>query len=184
MKKIFVLICVLISGYTFSQVSIGKNTVDGKGIIDFGTDDNKGIILPVADISDTNLTYTDGTFLMDKNDLIVKVRQNGAWLSLSDPGSLTVQQDESNNAITTAAVINISNEVGDGVIIGDIDVNGKPISGAQGVLILEASDKALILPKVSSPHTKIKSPVAGTMCYDTDSDALAIFDGKVWNYWK
>lgn len=184
MKKIIILIGILVSGFAFSQVSIGKTTVDGNGILDFGTDGNKGIILPIADISDTSLTYTDGTILMDKNDFIVKVRQDGDWLLLSDAGSLTVQLNDTNNPITTAAVINTSDEISDGVIIGDVDANGKPISGAKGILVLEAADKALILPKVANPHTSIKSPVAGTICYDTTSDSLAVFDGKVWNYWK
>lgn len=184
MKKIIILTGILISGFTFSQVSIGKESVDGKGILDFGTDGNKGIILPIVDITDPSQIYTDGTILMDKDDLTVKVRQDGNWLLLSDPGSLQEQVDENNIPITTAAVINTSGEIGNGVIIGDVDTSGNPVSGAQGVLVLEATDKALILPKVANPHIEIKSPVAGTICYDTASDSLAVFDGKVWNYWK
>lgn len=184
MKKVIILTGFLMCGIAFSQVAIGKQSVDGRGILDFGSDGDRGIILPIADISDASMTYVDGTILMDKTDKIVKVQQDGTWLLLSDEGSFDVQKDAGDNDITTAAVLNISEETGEGVIIGDVDANGNTPSGAQGVLVFEATDKALILPKVENPHTTIQSPVAGTICYDTVSNSLAVFDGKVWNYWK
>ena len=42
----------------------------------------------------------------------------------------------------------------------------------------------MILPKVNQPEINVKSPYPGMICYDTASKTVAIFDGKVWNYWK
>ena len=171
---------MLITCIASAQVAIGKESIENKGILDFGNDNNKGIILPIAEISQTH-SYTNGSMLMDKNDLKIKVFQDNGWLELSEQGSIAVQYDEDNNALSTAAVINESEETGEGVVMGE---TGSNVNTASGVLVLEANDKALILPKVASPHLSIKSPVAGTLCYDTDSDSLAVFDGKVWNYWN
>lgn len=185
MNRIFIITAIFVFGSTHAQIAVGKDTVDGNGILDFGNANNLGIILPIVDASPHNQAYADGTVLMDKNDLIVKVYQNGDWLALSDQGSLDIQLDPNGDPITTAAILNTSQESGKGVIIGGkIDQNGEVTADASGVLVLEAKDKALILPKVVAPHISIKSPVAGTICYDSESKSLAIFDGKVWNYWK
>ncbi len=180
MKKIFFLIGFLSGACVFSQVAIGKDTVEGTStILDFGTA-NMGIVLPIVDKTITPaVTPSNGTFILDKTSKKVQVYQNGAWLDLSDEGSFAVVKNADNTIeLTTAAQISTSNEVSDGVIIGDTS------STAKGVLVLESTNKAMILPKVANPHLTIKKPVAGTMCYDTVSNSLAIFDGKVWSYWK
>jgi hypothetical protein len=61
---------------------------------------------------------------------------------------------------------------------------GASTSSASGVLVLESTSKALVLPKVANAETGIKSPVVGTMVYDLYSKSLAIFDGAKWNFWK
>ncbi|MGV0924683.1 hypothetical protein [Empedobacter tilapiae] len=176
MKKTLLVILIFFTTNIYAQVSIGKNIVDGNGILDFGTD-NKGILLPVVNVS-SSTSYENGTILMDFTDMKLKVMQNSAWLELSDSGSLLEQKDESNNTITTNRIMNTSQEDGEGVVIG------AETSSAKGVLVLEATDKALILPKVNKPHENILSPAAGTIVYDTESKSLAVFDGIVWSYWK
>ncbi len=176
MKKIIYLSILVFSNYAYSQVAIGKENVEGSGIMDFGNQ-NKGIILPIIEV-DPSGVYSNGTLAVDQTDKKVKVYQNGAWLELSDEGSFDIQLDGSNNPTTTAANINTSGDVGEGVVIGS------ETASVDGVLVLEATDKALILPKVANPHLTILSPVAGTMVYDTYSNSLAVFDGMVWSYWR
>ena len=67
---------------------------------------------------------------------------------------------------------------------GTVAIMGASTSSASGVLVLEATNKALVLPKVANAETEIKSPVAGTMVYDKWSKSLAIFDGVKRNFWK
>lgn len=162
---------ILLSISINAQVGIGKNNIDGiSTIIDFdnSSTNTKGIILPAVTTAPTNLNTSDngGTLIYDLSDSKVKMFQNGTWVSLSETG------DKSKISI------NNSNEVGNGVIIG------AATSQAKGSLILESSNRAIILPKINSPDTSVKSPYPGMICYDTASKTIAIFDGKVWNYWK
>ena len=53
-----------------------------------------------------------------------------------------------------------------------------------GLLVLADTDKAMVLPKVASPHLNIVNPAAGMMVYDTTSKQLAVFNGTVWSFWK
>lgn len=53
-----------------------------------------------------------------------------------------------------------------------------------GILILSDADKAMILPKVASPHLNIINPAAGMMVYDTVNRQLAVYNGTVWSFWK
>ncbi|WP_426480116.1 hypothetical protein [Chryseobacterium sp. R2ACT005] len=45
-------------------------------------------------------------------------------------------------------------------------------------------NKAMILPKIASPHLNIVNPAAGMMVYDTTKKQLAIYNGTVWSFWK
>ena len=170
MKKI--LYTVILCGFTsisLAQVGIGKNTVDGVStILDFENSTTNGIILPAVDFAPTDLNVINngGTFLYDLTDSRVKMYENGTWINLSDAG------------IKTSIISNTSNEIGNGVIIG------AETTSAKGVLVLESDSKAMILPKINQPEVNVKSPYPGMICYDTASKTLAIFDGKVWNYWK
>lgn len=152
----------------FSQVAIGKQMIDGSStVLDFNNvpGNTKGIILPATSGFPT-ASLVNGTFIFDVTDNKIKVYENDAWKSLSDAGN------------SSAVIKNNSTETGKGVIMGD---NKSP---ADGVLVLESQNKAMILPKITTPHLNVKTPYPGMMCYDTASKTLAIFDGSVWNYWK
>ncbi|MDV7699289.1 hypothetical protein N6B72_20405 [Chryseobacterium soli] len=166
MKKI-IIATVIFAGFSCltAQVGMGKASVDGDAILDFPLS-NTGIILPMVDALPTGSAASNGTFLLDKTDLKIKMRENDLWVALSDAGSLT------------GTMPNASAEQGGGVIIGAAS------SSAQGVLVLESASKALVLPKVNDPVTNMKSPIAGTMCYDTVSKTVAVFDGVKWSFWK
>jgi hypothetical protein len=53
-----------------------------------------------------------------------------------------------------------------------------------GILVLADTNKAMVLPKVASPHLKIVNPSPGMMVYDTTKKQLAVFNGAVWSFWK
>ncbi|WP_312824465.1 hypothetical protein [Epilithonimonas sp.] len=180
--KTLILILLAFSINSKAQVAIGKTSVNTNVILDFGQE-NEGIILPV--ITTLPVFPANGTFVMDgrTGQQKVKVFENEVWKDLSDSGSLA-EQTNSGVSTTTATVINSSSEIGSGLVIGNVKANGEATSGATGVLVLEATDKALVLPKVTNPHLNIKSPRAGTICFDQTSKTLAVFDGVVWNYWK
>lgn len=166
MKKIITTITIFCVGMISAQIAIEKTQADGDGLLDFPSNTTKGILLPIVETLPTNAS--PGTLLMDKNDRILKMNVESAWIPLSDPGSVS------------GAVFNTNGEVSgqNRVIMGASTTN------VPGVLVLESSDKALILPKIASPHLNVKNPYPGMICYDTASKTMAVFDGLKWNYWK
>lgn len=166
MKNLIVFIGFLFTNLAYAQVGIGKDTVDGDGILDFAPNTTNGIILPIVETLPNNAAA--GTILMDKNDKTIKIKNNSVWVALSDTGSVN------NATFNTNAEIPGPNRI----------IIGSSATTAPGVLVLESANKALILPKIADPHINVKSPYPGMMCYDTVSKTMAVFDGLKWNYWK
>lgn len=171
-RTFFVFICLLFSIPTvFGQTAIGKDEVEGKDVIlDFKPDDNRGIILSWVTKEDVVTSPVGGTMIFDSADKKVKYYKSGSspgWFDLSiNSGKvdLTIQNEETANYSPT--------------------VIGKDAATATGVLILEADNKAMVLPKSESPHLNIKSPAAGTIAYDKESKMLCVFNGEEWSFWK
>jgi hypothetical protein len=167
-KKISIALILMTFNSFYAQVAIEKETIDGRStILDFNntSTNTKGLILPATQGIPAG-SPANGTFIFDTSDDKVKVYENNAWKSLSDVGN------------SAAVITNGSDEAGNGVVIGTEE------NSADGILVLESTDKAMILPKISSPHLNVKSPYPGMICYDTVSKTFAVFDGTVWNYWK
>lgn len=182
MKKI-IYSTLLISLATFAnaQVSIsGKQSVEGDAtLLDFNSplsaDTNSttnnnvlGIILPAVENESVVTSPSNGTFIYDHDAKTVKMFEADGWVSLSGEGN------NSKIVVNTSDDLNANH----GAIIGS------KTSDAKGVLVLESSDKAIILPRIANPDTAVKNPYPGLMCYDTVSKSLVVFDGTLWNYWK
>ncbi len=165
MRNLLSGVLVILGTVLSAQIAIDKSTVDGDGLLDFAAGTTKGIILP-------SITSTpgvvEGTIVFDSNDNKIKYF-NGSWVSLN------ADSGESRMATNTVTDIANSNQ---GVIIGAESTD------APGVLVLESDDKALILPKVASPELSVVNPEAGMICYDTTTQRLSVFNGKVWEVWS
>lgn len=167
-KNISIAVALILFNFSIAQVAIGKQVVEGSStVLDFNNiaGNTKGIILPATSGPATG-SLVNGTFIFDTTDNKVKVYENDIWKPLSDAGS------------SGAVVVNNTAELGKGVVMGQSS------STADGVLVLESPDKAMILPQIATPHLNVKNPYPGMICYDTTSKTLAVFDGAVWNYWK
>ena len=157
------------SGGGDAQLAIGKTSVEGAAIIDFAS--GYGIILPW--IGTPGASDENGTLIFDTTDNKVKGRINGAWVDLSEnAGTLDAART---NAVTNHLAK--TEKIGEKVIIG------ATTSTANGALILESTDKALILPKMASPHLNMIDPEPGTIVYDTDADLICVFNGSEWTFW-
>lgn len=161
LKIIFFAFCV-----SNAQTGIEVNNITNlSSLLEFPSVGTKGLILPAITTLPEN--PSNGTFLLDKNDKKIKMFENGVWKNLSNTGNITYLMPYSG-----------SEQSDNKTIIGSNSTN------ADGVLVLESKTKALILPKVSSPHQTVFTPYPGMMCYDSDRKAVAVFDGTYWNYWK
>lgn len=159
----YLLLCSIVNAD--AQTAINKKTAASSSVLDFASGTTKGIILPAVEILPT--TPANGTFLLDKTDQKIKMYQNGAWVDLSAAGNI-------------AAIVSYSGTIDN----GRKTIMGSRTTSADGVLVIEATNKALVLPNVANPHLTVKSPYPGMMCYDTVSKSLAVFDGNLWNFWK
>jgi hypothetical protein len=167
MKKIVLIINLMAFGFVYSQVAVGKTALESaSSSIEFGSE-NRGIVLPwVTDVASVQ-NAVNGTLIFDLSDKKVKAYKNNAWTDLSIDATgiadSSVQDALNDNSAAKVTV-------------------GTPTT-TSGILVLEDSDKAMILPKVTSPHLNIISPAAGMMVYDTVKKQLAVFNGSVWTFW-
>lgn len=151
-----------------AQIAIGKDNVEGSALIDFETAGNtRGIILPA--VTALPATPENGTLIYDTVDRKVKVYADNDWVELSGAGT---------NAQVDMNQLNAATDEGEGTVIGEES------TAPEGVLVLESPDKALVLPKIASPHLNVASPYPGMICYDTDTQAVAVFNGSQWYFWK
>lgn len=170
MKTAYLLIILFITTCGQAQVAIGKTTLTNSSVsLEFGVG-NKGIVLPWVTSAAAVTGAVDGTFIYDLSDHKVKYRKAGSWTDLS--------VDNTGAAVTTEQDA-LSEDVNAKSIIGRDTADTTP-----GILVLVDTDKAMILPKVASPHLNIKNPTPGMMAYDTTNRLLAVFNGTVWTFWK
>lgn len=178
MKYLFLIILAFLSGNIYSQVAIGKTSVSSPSVsLDFGVG-NRGIVLPwvTSEVSVTNVV--NGTLVYNLADKKVKVKYASGWKDLS----------VNTNGSTVDPVSNI-----DGALIQDGSVNentsaktaiGTTLSSTPGILVLEDTNKAMVLPTVASPHLNIINPAPGMMVYDSFNKVLAVYNGRFWSFWR
>ncbi len=165
MKNLLIALHTLFFVSISAQVAIEKSTLSStSSVLEFDNTQNKGIILPYV-TSESAVTALGGTLIFDTNDQKVKYHNTDGWVDLSI-----------NSGTASASPANLD-EVGGGVILGS------NTSDAEGVLVLESTDKAIILPNVSNPHTNIANPEPGTVVYDSTSKTIAFYNGTQWSYW-
>ena len=181
MKNIFLTTFILISVCVSAQVAIGKASVSSTAVsLEFGNE-NRGIILPWVDgvsntapfITNSPITeiVVNGTLVYDTSDKKVKVKYASGWrdLSVDTTGTVTTTLQDTLSDLDTAKVL----------------IGGNPYTDTTpGILVLADTNKAMVLPKVASPHLNIVNPSPGMMVYDTTKKQLAVFNGTVWSFWK
>ena len=177
-KKTIYILTILSTGIlTQAQVAIGKNSVTNPSVsLEFGTE-NKGIILPWVTNSGAVAGAVNGTIAYDLSDHKVKVKYSAGWKDLSvDTTGTTV------DPVTSVDGVVIQDNVATENTNAEVRI-GTPTTNP-GILVLEDTNKAMILPKVASPHLNIINPAPGMMVYDTTAKQLAVFNGNVWSFWK
>jgi hypothetical protein len=157
-------------------VAIGKASVSSPSVsLEFGTG-NKGILLPWVTGVSTVTGAVNGTLVYNTTDKKVYVKYASGWKDLSvDATGTTV------DPITNVDGLTLQNSLDD-LNTAKVSI-GTPTS-TPGILVLEDTNKAMILPKVASPHLNIVNPSPGMMVYDTTKKQLAVYNGTVWSFWK
>lgn len=176
MKNIIFIHLMLLSVFSSAQVAIGKSTLSNTSVsLEFGTA-NRGIVLPWVTSTAAVTGAVNGTMVYDLTDKKVKIKYNSVWKDLSvNTAGTTVDPLTSTDGvlIQNTATENTAAKVSIGTL-----------TATPGILVLEDTNKAMVLPKVASPHLNIINPAPGMMVYDTTTKLLAVFNGTVWSYWR
>lgn len=209
MKKLIITLIILSAAPLLSQVAIGKSsmTVGSNISLEFydNMDNAKGIIVPwVSTVAGNPIAYNattgagyrgmqgtvvNGTIIFDLSDKKMKYRKAGAWFDLTGTPTFPLTVKNSANADVVFTQFNaVNSSLQDNTKEQD---NAKAAIGANsatdttaGILVLTDTNKAMVLPKVASPHLNILNPSPGMMVYDTTKKQLAVYNGTVWAFWK
>ncbi|WP_312767769.1 hypothetical protein [Epilithonimonas sp.] len=175
-KNLVVLLFVLAISKVSSQVIFGNSagTASDKTsvLMEFPNTGNRGLILPY--VTDKSAITAAGSIILDASiptDAKVKYYTGTTWVDLSvqsaDVSSyLTIQPPAKENSTAK-------------VIIGD------NTSSTDGVLVLESTNKAMVLPIVPS-YQNIINPAPGTMALVNNGGikTLAVYNGIQWSFWS
>jgi len=178
MKNNILILAMLVTATAVkSQVAIGKEGVSNTSVsLEFANTENKGLILPY--VTDKSGITEEGSTIYDTTDHKVKYLKNGGvWVNLSEDDGTAATIGTADLSIQGADKTELSTAK---TVIG----TNASANGTNGILVLTNTDKAMILPKVASPHANIINPAPGMMVYDTTKKQLAVYNGKVWSFWK
>ncbi len=191
MKNIFITLSIFLSTCAFAQVAIGKASVNPSVSLEFydNADNVRGIILPWVDgvsntapfITNSPITeiVVNGTLVYDTSDKKVKVKYTTGWRDLSKDATGTTV-----DPLTSVDGLTLQNSITD-LDNAKVQIGGDPATDTTpGILVLADTNKAMVLPKVASPHLNIVNPSPGMIVYDTTKKQLAVFNGTVWSFWK
>ena len=174
MKNIVATLSLLFATTLSAQVAIGKTSISSPAVsLEFydNPDNTRGIILPWVTSTAAVTGAVNGTIVYNTADRKVYVKYASGWrdLSVDTTGTVTTTLQDALSDLDTAKVL----------IGGDPATDTTP-----GILVLADTNKAMVLPKVASPHLNIVNPSPGMMVYDTTKKQLAVFNGTVWSFWK
>lgn len=176
MRNSISILFFLFSFCVYAQVAIGKTSVSSTSVsLEFGPA-NRGMVLPWVTSSATVSGVVNGTMIYDLTDKKIKVKYASGWKDLSVNATGTTVDPVT--GIDGALIQNSATETSSAkVAVGNL-------TSTPGILVLEDTNKAMVLPKVASPHLNIINPSPGMMVYDTATKLLAVFNGSVWTFWK
>lgn len=178
MKKIIITIVGLVMTFSVqAQIAVGKDEVSSPSVsLDFGNE-NRGLILPWVTNETAVANVANGTLVFDAANKKVKVKYNSSWKDLSIQSGTTI------NPLTSLDGLNIQSNLTENTD-AKVSIGESTSAEVSGILVLEESNKAMVLPKVVSPHLNVLNPTPGLMVFDPLKRQLAVFNGEVWTYWK
>ncbi|WP_379962966.1 hypothetical protein [Epilithonimonas sp. UC225_85] len=177
MKKILVLSIFIFLKSNFSaQVIFGDavGTASDKTsvLMEFSNAGNRGLILPY--VTDKSAITTPGSIILDASTPTaakVKYYNGTTWIDLTVLPSnvssyLGIQPTSKENANAKVII-------------------GSSTSSADGILVLESTTKAMVLPIISS-YQNIVNPAPGTMAMINNGGikTLAVYNGEQWSFWS
>lgn len=152
------------------QVVVGNKQQfsSSSSILEFPENDTRGLVLPKVNVGLVT-KVEEGMLVYDVIEKKIKYSKGiGIWEDLSinigevDPDELPTLIEDTSARTLIGNNVNVSTE---------------------GVLVLDSTSRALVLPRVENPHLRMISPPTGTIVYDTKTNMLCVYNGKEWAFW-
>lgn len=177
MKKIFLLFAALVmqsglSGQVIFGDAVGTAADKTSVLMEFSASGDRGLILPY--VTDKSAITTPGSIIFDASTPTAakaKYYTGTVWVDLN------VQPA---NASSYLAIQPPAKEKASAKMI-----IGANTSAADGILVLESSTKAMVLP-ITSSYQNIINPAPGTMALLNNGGlkVLAVYNGEQWSFWN
>lgn len=169
MKSILTTLAVLLITFTLSaqdlNLAVGKTSIDGDALMDFG-DELRGIVIaPIDNVANMSPAPTPGTIAFDGQTGSFRFFDGTDW-STPVPGGDISKGDVAAGTDTFQQLV------------------GAETSSATGVVVYGADsgeNQALILPKLANGNLKFSNPVTGLIYYDTALKAVLVYNGNGWS---
>lgn len=164
-------VCSGISAQVIFGDKVGTAANKSSVLMEFANTGNRGFIMPYV-TDKTNINAAGSVILDASTPTAAKVRYyNGtAWVDLSVNGAnvssyLAIQPTSRENAAAKVVI-------------------GSSTSSADGILVLESSTKAMVMP-ITNSYQNIVNPAPGTMTLVNNSGilSLAVYNGSQWSFW-
>ncbi|MFC6268924.1 hypothetical protein [Frigoriflavimonas asaccharolytica] len=159
--------------------AVGTATDKTSVLLEFAAGQNKGIIVPYVRAIPTGAALVGGTIILDATTATtarMKYYTGTVWFDMSG-------QDAN---LTSLNVMALQPTIADAPELATSKaIIGAATSSADGVLVLESTTKAMVLPTVTDVQN-IPSPSPGMMVYINKAGGkrLAVFNGSKWSFWK
>lgn len=188
-KHIFSILLLAAFASVNAQVIIG-NAIGGPALdkssvlLEFANTSDRGIIVPYVTTAVLPTTFVGGTILLHTPQPSTTTARMKYYNALT---SVWVDLSGQDGIVTAALAIQPSGVTESSTaraIIGDVP-NPIPSGFPEGVLVLNSTTKAMVLPIVNNTD-QIVDPSPGMMVYlnKTGAKRLAVFNGTKWSYWK
>jgi hypothetical protein len=159
------LIALVFTLGTFAQeqkLAIGKLTVDGDALVDFGTELRGMVIAPITDVTTMSPSPSAGTIAFDGATGSFRVYDGTSWSAASSGG---VIGGAASGTDTFQQLIGAETSATTGVVVMGEDTG---------------ENQAFVLPKLANGNLRFNNPVTGLMYYDTALKAVMVYNGNGW----
>lgn len=164
MKPIYITLFSIFFAFSLQaqdlNLAVGKTTVDGDAIMDFG-DELRGMV--IAPIQDAETSSPDaGTIAFDGATGSFRFYNGTNW---SNPQSGGATGGHASGTDTFKQIIGAETSATTGVVVFGEDNN---------------ESQALVLPKLENGNLRFNNPVAGLIYYDTALKSVMVYNGNAW----
>ena len=181
MKNIFAIILFAMMSEANAQViigdAIGTAPIKTSVLLEFAANQNKGIIVPYVRTLPAATSSNHGTILLDASTATaarMKYSNGSTWIDLSG------QNANVTTVLSSQPLADSTRDLPDSKA-----VIGAASSEVDGVLVLESTTKAMVLPQVSDVQNVV-DPSPGMMVFVNreKKKRLAVFNGAKWSFWE